>query len=154
MSFSALNPVGSHNKMYCSSCCLMGENCKLRSRGGCKACGAEPDALKRELEAFFTSKEGPDWKPSSHAGQSLKGIIAPHYDLRQGGPIYAWAYKEVQEAAVPDVFVILGTCQAGLEHGYALTDKDFETPLGRVPVDRDVLDRVRNRGDILFSKKI
>ena len=115
-----------------------------------KAYAAEPDALKRELEAFFTSKEGPDWKPSSHASQSLKGIIAPHYDLRQGGPIYAWAYKEVQEAAVPDVFVILGTCQAGLEHGYALTDKDFETPLGRVSVDRDVLDRVRKAGGASF----
>jgi AmmeMemoRadiSam system protein B len=48
------------------------------------------------------------------------------------------------------VFVILGTCQAGLEHGYALTDKDFETPLGRVSVDRDVLDRVRKAGGASF----
>ena len=111
-----------------------------------KAYAAEPDQLKRELDGFFTSKEGPDWKPSTNAGKALKGVIAPHYDLRQGGPIYAWAYKEVQEAAVPDLFVLIGTCQAGLEQGYALTDKDFETPLGKVPVDRDVLDLLYKKG--------
>ena len=66
-----------------------------------KAYAAEPDALKRELEAFFTSKEGPDWKPSSHASQSLKGIIAPHYDLRQGGPIYAWAWEKYRKPRFP-----------------------------------------------------
>jgi MEMO1 family protein len=115
-----------------------------------KAYAAEPEPLKKELDGFFTSKEGPDWKPSANAGKELKGIIAPHYDVRQGGPIYAWAYKEVQEASVPDVFVIIGTCQAGLEHGYALTDKDFETPLGRVPVDRDVVDRIRKKGAASF----
>lgn len=115
-----------------------------------KAYAAEPEPLKKELDGFFTSKEGPDWKPSANAGKDLKGIIAPHYDVRQGGPIYAWAYKEVQEASVPDVFVIVGTCQAGLEHGYALTDKDFETPLGRVPVDRAVIDLIRKKGGATF----
>lgn len=115
-----------------------------------KSYAAEPESLKRELEGFFTSKEGPDWKPSVNAGKILKGIVAPHYDLRQGGPIYAWAYKEVQEAEVPDLFVLIGTCQAGLEQGYALTDKDFETPLGRVPIDRDVLDLVRTKGGASF----
>ena len=115
-----------------------------------KAYAADPEPLKKELESFFTSKEGPDWKPSANAGKNLKGIIAPHYDVRQGGPIYAWAYKEVQEATVPDVFVLIGTCQAGLEHGYALTDKDFETPLGRVSVDRDIIDVIRKRGAASF----
>src|SRR5690348_1062844 len=115
-----------------------------------KAYAAEPEPLKKELESFFTSKEGPDWKPSANAGKDLKGIIAPHYDVRQGGPIYAWAYKEVQEATVPDVFVIIGTCQAGLEHGYALTDKDFETPLGRVPIDRNIVDLIRKKGAASF----
>lgn len=115
-----------------------------------KAYAAEPAALKKELDGFFTSKEGPDWKPSANAGRPLKGIIAPHYDLRQGGPVYAWAYKEVQEAQVPEVFVLIGTCQAGLERGYALTDKDFETPLGRVPVARDVLDLIRTKGGASF----
>lgn len=118
-----------------------------------KAYAAEPDQLKRELDGFFTSKEGPDWKPSTNAGKALKGVIAPHYDLRQGGPIYAWAYKEVQEAAVPDLFVLIGTCQAGLEQGYALTDKDFETPLGKVPVDRDVLDLLYKKGGASYFEE-
>ena len=118
-----------------------------------KSYAAEQDQLKRELEGFFASKEGPDWKPSANAGKTLKGIIAPHYDLRQGGPIYAWAYKEVQESEVPDLFVLIGTCQAGLEQGYALTDKDFETPLGTVPIDRDVMDCLRKKGAAAYFEE-
>ena len=111
-----------------------------------------PDAvgLKREIESFFSSKEGPDIKPSANAGKRLKAIVTPHYDLRQGGPIYAWAYKEVQEADTPEVFLVIGTCHAGLDHGYALTDKDFETPFGMMAVDRQVLDLVREKGGSPF----
>jgi AmmeMemoRadiSam system protein B len=115
-----------------------------------KAYAADAAGLKREIEGFFSSKEGPDIKPSANAGQRLKAIVAPHYDLRQGGPIYAWAYKEMQQADTPDLFLVIGTGHAGLEHGYALTDKDFETPFGLMAVDRQLLDHVRKKGGSLF----
>lgn len=114
---------------------------------------AEADQLRRELEGFFSSKEGPNFKPSANRGKKIKGLVAPHYDLRQAGPVYAWAYKELQEAETPSLFVVLGTSHAGLENGFAVTDKDFETPLGVVPVDRDVLDRFRSKGGTLFFEE-
>jgi len=118
-----------------------------------KAYAGEAAALTREIESYFSSKEGPDIKRSAQAGKRLKAIVAPHYDPRQGGPIYAWAYKEVQEASTPDLFVVTGTCHAGLGHGYALTDRDFETPFGTVPVDRPIVDAMRQNGGALFFEE-
>lgn len=118
-----------------------------------QAYAAEPDQLRKDIEGFFTSKEGPDWKPSANAGKPIKGIVAPHYDIRQAGPIYAWAYKEMRDAQTPSAFLVIGTCHAGLNQGYALTDKDFETPLGTVPVDRDLVALIRKRGGASFFEE-
>ncbi|MFM8552669.1 MAG: AmmeMemoRadiSam system protein B [Nitrospiraceae bacterium] len=111
-----------------------------------KSYEADGAKLKAQLEGFYTSKEGPDFKPSENKGKKIKGLVAPHYELRQAGPIYAWAYKELQEAEAPDLFVVLGTSTAGLNHPFAVTDKDFETPLGVVPVDRDLIARFKKLG--------
>ncbi len=113
----------------------------------------EGTKLKAQLEGFFTSKEGPDFKPSENKGKKIKGLVAPHYELRQAGPIYAWAYKELQETEAPGLFVILGTSTAGLTHPFAVTDKDFETPLGLVPVDRDLIARIRKLGGEPFFEE-
>ncbi|TLY28656.1 MAG: AmmeMemoRadiSam system protein B [Nitrospirae bacterium] len=111
-----------------------------------KSYEGDGEKLKVQLEGFFSSREGPDFKPSANKGNQIKGIVAPHYELSVGGPIYAWAYKELQEAETPDVFVILGTCHAGLKNCFAVTDKDFETPLGIVPVNKEMLVRFRQNG--------
>src|SRR6266545_5006935 len=55
---------------------------------------ADGQKLKQQIEGFFTSKEGPDFKPSENQGKKIKGLVAPTYDLKQAGPIYAWGYKE------------------------------------------------------------
>ena len=99
--------------------------------------------LRKQIDGFFTSSEGPDFKPSENKGKLIKGIVAPTYDLKQAGPVYAWGYKELQEAQQPDVYVIIGTAHAGLENLFAVTDKDFETPLGVVPTDQQIVKRVK-----------
>ncbi len=115
---------------------------------------ADGAKLKRQIDGFFTSKEGPDFKPSENKGKLIKGLVAPTYDLKQAGPIYAWAYKELQEARQPDVFVIIGTAHAGLERPFAVTDKDFETPLGVVQADKDILDRLKSLAPEFFEEDI
>ena len=110
--------------------------------------------LKKQIDGFFTSKEGPDFKPSENKGKPIKGLVAPTYDLKHAGPIYAWAYKELQDAEQPEVLVIIGTANAGLENLFAVTDKDFETPLGVVPVDRTIMDRLRSLVPECFAEDI
>ncbi len=39
--------------------------------------------------------------------------------------------------------MIIGTAHAGLEHLFAVTDKDFQTPLGVVPADQVIVNRLK-----------
>ena len=110
--------------------------------------------LKKQIDGFFSSKEGPDFKPSENRGKPIKGLVAPTYDVKQAGPIYAWAYKELQEAQQPDVYVVIGTAHAGLDHVVAVTDKDFETPLGVVQADRPMLQCLRSLVPEYFTEDI
>ncbi|CUS33318.1 conserved hypothetical protein [Candidatus Nitrospira nitrificans] len=110
--------------------------------------------LRKQIDGFFTSGEGPDFKPSENRSKLIKGLVAPTYDLKQAGPVYAWGYKELQECRQPDVYVIIGTAHAGLENFFAITDKDFETPLGVVPADRTILDRLKGPVPEFFDEEI
>jgi AmmeMemoRadiSam system protein B len=107
---------------------------------------ADPDELRRTMDGFFTAPEGPGpVRPSSDGGIPVRGIIAPHIDYHRGGPAYAWAYRDLAERSDADLFVILGTCHAGMEEPFALTLKDYETPFGPAPVDRELVERLAAR---------
>lgn len=115
---------------------------------------ADGEKLRKQIEGFFTSKEGPDFKPSENQGKKIKGLVAPAYDLKQAGPIYAWGYKELQEADQPDLYVVLGTAYAGLESLFAVTDKDFETPLGVVATDQAVVGALKAHMPQFFAEDL
>ena len=120
-----------------------------------KSYESDPEALRKQVNGFFESKEGPEKKPSVNQGKKIKGIVAPTYEPKEAGPLYAWSYKELKEAVTPDVFVIVGICHAGLERGIAVTDRDFETPLGIVPVNKPIIEQLRkNGGEAFFEEDI
>src|SRR5215470_5804020 len=113
------------------------------------AYAGEPAALAKQIDAFFTDPEGPG-KPAEAVGNgSLRGLIAPHIDFHRGGPVYGWAYRTLLEQSSADLFVVLGTCHAGMADPFSITLKPYDTPFGAVPVDRafcEALDR-RAGGD-------
>ena len=119
------------------------------------AYAGEPGELRAMLDGFFAPPDGPGPIDGGRTaapvgrGQSpapeVRGVIAPHIDFHRGGAAYAWAYRELAERSRADLFVILGTCHAGMEHPFALTRKDYASPLGDVPVDRDFVDALAKR---------
>jgi len=128
------------------------------------AYAGEPGELRAMLDGFFAPPDGPGPIDGARAaepegrGQSaaterrgrsaateVRGVIAPHIDFHRGGSAYAWAYRELAERSGADLFVIFGTCHAGMEHPFALTRKDYASPLGDVPVDRDFVDALASR---------
>ena len=115
---------------------------------------ADGEKLTKQIESFFTSKEGPDFKPSEHRGKKIKGLVVPTFDLKQAGPIYAWAYKELQEAAQPDLYVVIGTAYAGLDNLFSVTDKDFENPLGVVRSDQALVSKIKEQFPMLFEEDL
>jgi AmmeMemoRadiSam system protein B len=121
------------------------------------AYAGEAAALTAQIAGFFAHAEGPGegTGPAVRDGVGpLRGLIAPHIDFHRGGPTYAWAYRELLGGATPDLFVVLGTCHAGMADPFAATRKPFETPLGPVHVDVDVLEALGRRygGDLFASE--
>jgi AmmeMemoRadiSam system protein B len=115
---------------------------------------ADGAKLRKQIDSFFTSGEGPDFKPSEHRGKLIKGLVTPTYDLKHAGPVYAWGYKELQECQQPDVYILIVTAHAGLENLFAVTDKDFETPLGVASVNRPIVNRLKAVAPEFFEEDI
>ena len=85
---------------------------------------------------------GPPGDDREPTAATLRGIVSPHIDFARGGPVYTWAYKELVEDSDADTFVILGVAHQYCRNRFALTRKDFETPLGLVRTDRAYVDRI------------
>jgi AmmeMemoRadiSam system protein B len=119
----------------------------------------EPVKLRREIEAFFHAPGGPGQIPQPASdGAALSGLIAPHIDPRRGGPAYAHAYGELLTRERPDLVIILGTSHYGTGSPllFTATHKDYMTPIGAVPTDREFVDRLAARyqdGD-LFDQEM
>jgi len=109
------------------------------------AYAADAAELRTMLDGFFEPPDGPGPINGTSAAPEVRGVIAPHIDFHRGGPAYAWAYRELAERCPADLFVIFGTCHAGMEHPFALTRKDYASPLGDAVVDRDFVDALAGR---------
>ncbi|MDR4498122.1 MAG: AmmeMemoRadiSam system protein B [Candidatus Scalindua sp.] len=95
--------------------------------------------LRSQIDKFFTSVDGPG-KPSLQDNRDrLRGIIAPHIDIRHGGPCFAWAYKEIAEKSNAEIFIIFGIAHTHTRNIFALTSKSFETPFGTIETDKEFL---------------
>jgi AmmeMemoRadiSam system protein B len=132
----------------------------------------EAAALRAQIDGFFSAPDGPGLgggdqithpvaspsaaaPPASAAPQTrTRALIAPHIDFHRGGSTYAWAYREILERSDADLYVVLGTCHAGMRDPFAVTLKPYDTPLGPVPVDREFYDGLARRAgqDLLASE--
>ena len=104
-----------------------------------KSYSADSRQLSQQLKSFFDpSCSGPGAPEVGSDHRKLIGLVAPHIDVQAGGPCFAHAYKALMEsAAAPTTWVILGTGHEPIDHLFALTPKDFETPFGLIRHDQD-----------------
>ncbi|HUT32513.1 MAG TPA: AmmeMemoRadiSam system protein B [Planctomycetota bacterium] len=75
----------------------------------------------------------------------LVGLIAPHIDFERGGPSYAHAYKALAEECPADLFVVFGTAHQAQNALFTLTRKSFETPLGTLPTNAELVEALASR---------
>jgi AmmeMemoRadiSam system protein B len=106
---------------------------------------ARPEELRKQLQAFFTEPEGPGAPQTDPSSGRLRGLIAPHVDLRRGGRCFAWSYAELARECSARTFVILGIAHVRTRHPFVLTDKDFQTPLGTAVTDRELVKQLAGR---------
>jgi AmmeMemoRadiSam system protein B len=94
--------------------------------------------LNKQIEDCFYSKNGPGDLPVKRGTKKIKAVIAPHAGYAYSGPCAAWAYKEIAEAKLPDLFIIVGPNHHGNTSCVSL--EDWKTPFGLVKVDRNFAD--------------
>jgi len=106
-----------------------------------KSYSDDPDKLKGELGSHFEAEMGGPGHPELFSDSRRPvGIVAPHIDIRAGGKSFAHAYHALASGQPSDIYVILGTGHAGVEKMFTACSLDFQTPLGIVQTDRDLLD--------------
>lgn len=115
----------------------------------------DPAALRRQLRALFTGKNGAGLPGTPKASKErLRAALVPHIDYARGGSSYTWGFKEVVEQTDASLFVIIGTSHYSHER-FTLTRKNFKTPLGAVPTDQEYVDRLAaHYGDGLFEDEV
>lgn len=111
-------------------------------------------AIKGELERTLHEMlhaAGEEMGINGDAGKGApKVLIAPHAGYMYSGPIAASAYVRLKEMAsqIKRVVMIGPSHRVGFE-GVALPSvQDFLTPLGRVPLDRAVIDEIIEKGNL------
>ena len=113
---------------------------------GGSAYPVDPAETRALFDSFFVPPEGPGPFDGHAPGRPrVVGVIAPHIDFHRGRSAYAWAYRDLAERSDADLFVVFGTCHAGMAHPFALTLKDYESPLGQIPVDREFAEALGKR---------
>jgi AmmeMemoRadiSam system protein B len=122
---------------------------------------ATEHGLRAQLAQYFAHADGAG-SPGARNGHlpdpattRVRGVLSPHIDFERGGPVYTWAYKSLAERSGADTFVILGVAHQPCRHRFALTRKDFQTPLGLVPTDRAYVERIAARAGLeLFDDEL
>ncbi|MEE8110237.1 MAG: AmmeMemoRadiSam system protein B [bacterium] len=113
------------------------------------------DELIRMIDGFFAHPEGPGGPDPDMRNETPAGAIIPHIDFARGEPVYAHVYRALVESEPADVYVILGTAHMEAKQVFALTRKDFDTPLGTVPADQGFIDDlVEEAGEGYFQDEL
>lgn len=108
--------------------------------------GISYPAGPKELESYLDSiLKSAGREIAEEAEEPICALVAPHIDLEVGKKVYAKAYGAIKNLS-PRRIILLGTGHS-LEDGfYCLTEKDFETPLGRVTTDREAVRQLNTAG--------
>lgn len=99
---------------------------------------ADPAELAAEMAAFFARPGAPGAPPAPRSRPRPTGLVAPHIDFHRGGAGYAWAYRDLLGSSLPALCVVIGVAHRTPRTPLVLAAKDFETPLGPVPLARDL----------------
>ncbi len=106
-----------------------------------------PEPLRRELEDLLASSD------PAPPGPAPKALIVPHAGYVYSGPVAARAYRRLEpvRAAIRRV-VLLGPAHRVWLEGMAVPSQSaFATPLGRVPLDRDAIERIAGMPGVQVS---
>ncbi len=100
---------------------------------------ADADKLRKVLDGFFSKVELPDEKKSLNP----RIIVSPHAGITYSGQVAAYGYSLVKEKKF-DTVILLGPSHHHMKNVISVySGKAYETPLGSVPIDRDMAEKIK-----------
>jgi AmmeMemoRadiSam system protein B/AmmeMemoRadiSam system protein A len=93
-----------------------------------------PEALEKQLVRFFNKAD-----PPKVEGR-VRALISPHAGYVYSGQTAAYGGKLVEGAPYKRVIVLAPSHYARFEGGSIMDVTHYETPLGRIPLDREACD--------------
>ena len=114
---------------------------------------ADGARLAKAVEASFLDARGPGHLPARHriAERRVRAIVVPHAGYVYSGPIAARAYDRVASDGPAATIVVLGVDHHGLGPAAALSNRPWETPLGIVPGDPELVNALR-KGPVVVDE--
>jgi hypothetical protein len=102
---------------------------------------SDPANLARQIERCFLNPRGPGHLPAPHrtSERRIRAAVVPHAGYVYSGMIAARAFGELAGERSPRSVLLLGVDHHGLGRPFAVSDRDWETPLGPVAVDHDLV---------------
>jgi AmmeMemoRadiSam system protein B len=108
--------------------------------------GVSYPGRRAELGPYLDSLLSQEVKwPSGFQSGKIAAAVAPHIDLEVGKKVYAAAYQCLK-GKKPEKIILLGTGHSLQDAYFSLTEKDFETPLGRVSTDKELVRMLEEAG--------
>jgi len=103
-----------------------------------------PKRLRKRFDSFFVDDQGAGCleRITANAERPLRGLIAPHIDFDRGGHVYGAAYRSLYASGKPDLVILFGVAHCGAESPLVLTRKHFETPLGMLQTDQEIVSQL------------
>jgi AmmeMemoRadiSam system protein B len=108
------------------------------------------DLLIKEITSHYEGHRGPGSLPLSKTAHSVKAVIAPTSPYKNSGDCSAWAYKEIAESALPDVYIIIAQ-DAAFDGTFLDT---FLTPIDMVRVDQELAKHLIAKGHIQINDEL
>jgi AmmeMemoRadiSam system protein B len=111
---------------------------------------ADPDELRAFLDEQFLREGGPGKLPhrnGSATGEAVCCLVSPHIDYNRGGHSYAHSYLRLAQGPAPEVVFVFGVAHNAPPVPFVLTRKHFDTPLGVVETDVDIVRELESACD-------
>ncbi len=95
-----------------------------------------------EIGHLFGSRLGKVPELNQDGPRRIVGAVSPHAGYMYSGPVAVYTFAALAQDGFPETFVIIGPNHHALGAPVAVSSEDFQTPLGKVQVDHEIVDRL------------
>jgi len=117
---------------------------------------SKPDELVHSITECFQSPFGPQKyvdqvEKISEISEAIPFFLVPHAGYMYSGPVAAWSFLELSKYIQPETVIIIGPNHTGLGSEIAIADdvEAWETPLGEVEINHDLINKITELSHII-----